>query len=174
METQEESKAKRINHKFTPEEDAKLKKLVNNFGESAWDDIAALMNGRNPRQCHDRWMYYLSPTINNSPWTQEEDRRIIKLQPEFNGKWVLMSKKFKGRTDIQLKNRWNYLKKNLDQQSKSKISKNVKLPKPKSNKKPIPTIPPSQLTRKPDIFDELFGLYSTHQDDDDLTFEFPI
>ena len=102
---------KRLNRKFTPEEDEKLKKLVNSFGDSAWDEISSMMPGRNPRQCHDRYTYYLSPFINNSPFTEEEDKRIIRLQPIYNGRWVSMAKKFKGRTEVQLKNRWNTLRK---------------------------------------------------------------
>ena len=103
--------SKRTNHKFTPDEDAMLKKLVGQYGESDWDEIASLMPGRNPRQCHDRWIYYISPNVNNSPWTEEEDARLIKLSKELNGKWVQIAKKFKGRNDTQIKNRWNILKK---------------------------------------------------------------
>ena len=168
----EETKGKRVNHKFTPEEDTKLKKLVNSYGESAWDDIANLMEGRNPRQCHDRWMYYLSPSINNSPWTQEEDKRIIKLQKEFKGKWVLMSKKFKGRTDVQLKNRWNYLKKNISQQPKRQTEKPKMQKRVKPIKQPVQQKPTDQLSSPPDIFDQLFNGF--RKDDDDFYFGFPV
>ena len=102
---------KRTNHKFTTKEDERLKKLVKEYGTSAWDEISMRMNGRNPRQCHDRWIYYLSPTINNSPWTKEEDDRLIKLCRDLNWKWVKVAKHFKGRHDTQIKNRWNVLKK---------------------------------------------------------------
>ena len=161
-----DQKGKRVNHKFTPEEDNRLKKFVNNFGESAWDDIAALMPGRNPRQCHDRWTYYLSPTINNSPWTEEEDKRIIKLQPEFKGKWVQMSKRFKGRTDIQLKNRWNVLKKSLV----SKKSKNIPKKEKSTQKDQIPTLVNSQKDQNVftfgDVFDQLFNLFGDQEGDE--------
>ena len=117
--------SKRTNHKFTPDEDAMLKKLVGQYGESDWDEIASLMPGRNPRQCHDRWIYYISPNVNNSPWTEEEDARLIKLSKELNGKWVQIAKKFKGRNDTQIKNRWNILKKMMmlpDIQRKKKVA----------------------------------------------------
>ena len=104
---------KRTNQKFKPEEDQYLRKLVKQFGLFAWEEIANLMGTRNARQCHDRWHYYLSPRINNEPWTEEDDRRLIKECYEMNGKWVKIAKKFKGRTDTQIKNRWNILKKNL-------------------------------------------------------------
>ena len=108
------STKKRTNNKFTYEEDRMLRKLVKDYGESAWEEIATQMHGRNPRQCHDRWAYYLSPKINHAPWTDEEDKRLIKAYNELNGKWVQIAKRFKGRNDVQIKNRWNTLKKIME------------------------------------------------------------
>ena len=118
--------SKRTNHKFTYEEDRMLRKLVKDYGESNWDEIASFMKGRNKRQCHDRWYYYLSPKINNQPWTDEEDQRLIKECYNMNGKWVQISKKFKGRTDTQIKNRWNLLKKMM---FLPKINRKAHMPK---------------------------------------------
>ena len=164
--TPQTQKAKRMNRKFTPEEDARLNKLVYNFGETAWEDIASFMNGRNPRQCRDRWTYYLSPSVNNSPWTEEEDQKIIKLQPEFNGKWVKMSRKFKGRTDIQLKNRWNILKKRLYQTEAKPLTEKCQ------ESEPVPeTITQAQEPQGDpisDIFEQLNSVFSCLQDDYDL------
>ena len=101
---------KRTNNKFTKEEDCRLRQLVNQYGEGCWDEISARMKTRNFRQCHDRWVYFLSPKINNSPWTLEEDKKLIKLVNELQGKWVRISKRFRGRNDTQIKNRWNFLK----------------------------------------------------------------
>ena len=106
-------KTKRTNKKFSPEEDVRLKKLVNEYGESAWEEIAYQMKGRNPRQVHDRWVYYLSPKVSNAPWTDEDDEKLIQLTKELNGKWVQIARRFKGRNDTQIKNRWNILKKRM-------------------------------------------------------------
>ena len=102
---------KRTNKKFTREEDDRLRQLVHEFGESSWDEVSARMKTRNMRQCHDRWVYFLSPKINNNPWTVEEDMRLIRLTEELQGRWVRIAKKFRGRNDTQIKNRWNHLKK---------------------------------------------------------------
>ena len=109
-----EKKKKRTNKKFSVEEDQKLKKLVQEFGEFAWEEISLRMRGRNVRQCHDRWVYYLSPKVSTAPWTDEEDQRLIKLAQKLNGKWVQIAKRFKGRNDTQIKNRWNILKKKMN------------------------------------------------------------
>ena len=104
---------KRTNRKFSKEEDNRLKELVREYGENSWDDIALQMKDRNIRQCHDRWFFYLSPKINNAPWTEEEDKKLIKYAEQLNGKWVQIAKHFKGRNDTQIKNRWNSLKKRI-------------------------------------------------------------
>ena len=109
-----EVKAKRTNKKFTHEEDMKLRKLISKHGENAWEEVASEMIGRNVRQCHDRWTYYLSPKVSTVPWTEEEDEKLIQLTKELNGKWVQIAKRFKGRNDIQIKNRWNTLRKTMD------------------------------------------------------------
>ena len=105
---------KRTNRKFSHEEDQKLKDLVKQYGEHAWEEIALLMNGRNTRQCKDRWVYYLSPRVSNEPWTDEEDEKLIRLTKQLNGKWVQIAKRFKGRNDTQIKNRWNILRKSMN------------------------------------------------------------
>ena len=102
---------KRTNRKFSREEDLKLKELVKKYGEHAWEEVSFRMNGRNVRQCKDRWMYYLSPKVSNEPWTDEEDQKLIELVKELNGKWVQIAKRFRGRNDTQIKNRWNLLRK---------------------------------------------------------------
>ena len=112
--SENQEKKKRTNKKFSPQEDALLKKLVSEYGESSWEDIAFHMKGRNTRQCHDRWVYYLSPKVSNAPWTDEDDQKLIKLVKQLNGKWVQIAKRFRGRNDTQIKNRWNTLKKHMD------------------------------------------------------------
>ena len=113
MRHQRISMKKRSNQKFNSAEDEVLKMLVHKYGESNWQIIADHMQSRNVRQCHDRWFYYLSPQISKQPWTEEDDKRLVKLAENLNGRWVEVSKHFPGRTDTQIKNRWNVLKKTM-------------------------------------------------------------
>lgn len=43
-----------IRNKFTPEEDQKLRELVDKHGNRSWNLVSKLMGTRNPRQCLER------------------------------------------------------------------------------------------------------------------------
>ena len=101
-------------NKFSSQEDEMLRELVKKFGENEWATISSHLIGRNERQCHDRWFYYLSPAVNKEPWTQEEDDLLRKLIDEVGPRWVNISKIMRTRNDIQVKNRWMVLKRRDD------------------------------------------------------------
>ena len=94
---------------FTEKEDELLKELVSKYGADNWKRIASKMENRNSRQCKERWNCYLSPDINKSPWTDEEDRLLIKLYREIGSKWKIISSAFKNRTHISVRNRMKTL-----------------------------------------------------------------
>lgn len=96
--------------KFTVDDDVKLKKLVEEYGESDWNLISQKMETRNPRQCRERWENYLSPRVNHSPFTTAEDIKLFNLYEELGPKWVQISKRFNNRTDTSVKSRWMVLK----------------------------------------------------------------
>jgi hypothetical protein len=48
--------------KFRPEEDARLKELVECSGTISWDVVAGEMPGHNARQCREGWKHYVSST----------------------------------------------------------------------------------------------------------------
>lgn len=95
--------------RFTIDENDRLRQLVEDFGSNNWELVASTMKDRTPRQCRDRWIYYLSPSLNNKEWTKEEDAELIELIKRFGKKWTNMVSFFDGRTEINIKNRWNLL-----------------------------------------------------------------
>ena len=105
---------------FSKAEDKKLAGLVRFYGEGKWDLISKAMGNRNERQCKERWTKYLSPDINNSPWTIDEELLLVSLYKQFGGKWVKMSKFFNNRTDAALKNRWGVIARRDKLKKKSK------------------------------------------------------
>jgi hypothetical protein len=103
-----ESKKKK--NRFTSSEDENLKSLVVQHGAKNWRKIASFMENRNERQCKERWESYLSPKVNQSAWSSDEDQWLLKLVQEHGRKWVKVSYFFANRSDAACKNRWNFLK----------------------------------------------------------------
>ncbi|OHT02954.1 Myb-like DNA-binding domain containing protein [Tritrichomonas foetus] len=94
---------------FTNEEDIYLRFLVSKYGEKNWDLISKLMGNRSSRQCRERYRYYLSPKINRSKWTEDEDILLLKKIQEFGKKWKQIAFFFDRRTEVNIKNRYYLL-----------------------------------------------------------------
>ena len=108
---------KRVN--FTKEEDEKLKQLVARFGENnKWKQISDRFPNRNIRQLKDRWTNYLSPNVVNRAWTQQEDFLLLQSIQRFGRKWKSITQFFPGRTDIQIKSRFNVLQRKYKNEEK--------------------------------------------------------
>ena len=108
---------KRVN--FTKEEDDKLKQLVSQFGETNnWKKISDMFPNRNIRQVKDRWTNYLSPNVINRPWNSQEDFLLIQSIQRFGRKWKTITQFFPGRTDIQIKSRFNVLQRKFKNEEK--------------------------------------------------------
>ena len=107
-------------HKFSKPEDERLTDLVYQYGTKKWRTIASLMEDRTPRQCRERWKYYLNPDLKVGNWTEEEDDLIIEKRDELGPKWMKISKFFQNRTDAMIKNRYKYLIKNGKTKPKNK------------------------------------------------------
>ncbi len=114
---------------FTTYEDIRLGELVSKYGLENWEFITEKMPKRTVRQCRDRWLNYLSPDVVNSPWTREEDERLFEQVANNGNKWRAMLPAFPGRTDINIKNRWNLLKahkRRSDKMMKREVAANSK------------------------------------------------
>jgi hypothetical protein len=64
---------------------------------------------RKPRQCRERWINGIDPNIKRDKWTIEEEYMILKLWKALGSKWHDISLQIEGRTEIQVKNRFNCL-----------------------------------------------------------------
>ena len=98
---------KRVREKFTIEEDNYLRMLYEHFGNN-WNAIAKQMRTKNPRQCRDRWMLYLTPDRNNKPFSLQEIMKLKDMVAKYGHKWRVISSCF-DRTEVQIKNMWKVL-----------------------------------------------------------------
>jgi hypothetical protein len=93
--------------KFSPEEDHKLRSLVDALGTKSWEDIARYIPDRSSRQCRDRYKNYLLESLMADPWTPEEDALVIQQFHLMGPKWVEIGKMLSGRSGNNVKNRWH-------------------------------------------------------------------
>ena len=92
--------------KFTESEDKKLLELVNKYGENSWALVSSEMENRSTRQCRDRYKHYISPQINQSAWTAEEDKLLVEKVDSIGERWKILEVYFRNRTEVQLRNRY--------------------------------------------------------------------
>lgn len=97
-----------VKGQWTDAEDMLLRKLVKNYGFN-WKKIAEHVTGRNTKQCRERWCNYLDPHIKKGKWTPREDALIFEQQKLLGNKWSRIAKMLVGRTDNQVKIRYNSL-----------------------------------------------------------------
>jgi hypothetical protein len=64
------------------------------------------MESRSARQCRERWVNYLAPTIRSDPWTEDENRLLIDKMNELGHCWATIGHFFNGRSENDVKNRW--------------------------------------------------------------------
>lgn len=114
-EDQLRSLARLLNHRFknrwTAEEDSILTSLVLKCGLKKWAFIAKSIQGRNGKQCRDRWLNHLSPQVNKNSWTVNEEWRLFLLHELIPGQWKRIAEHLPGRTENSAKNKWHCLRK---------------------------------------------------------------
>ena len=92
---------------WSAEEDELLLRAIEANGTRKWSVLASHLPGRTGKQCRERWHNQLNPDISKSPWTEEEDRIIIREYAKFGARWADIAAVLTGRTDNAVKNRWN-------------------------------------------------------------------
>ena len=96
-----------IKANWSKEEDELIIKWVKEDGERGWTKIAAKLKGRIGKQCRERWINCLNPNIIKTEWTEKKYSIIIEMLEKLGNKWSKISSFLPGRSDNQIKNRWN-------------------------------------------------------------------
>ncbi|EAY01869.1 Myb-like DNA-binding domain containing protein [Trichomonas vaginalis G3] len=96
---------------WTDYEDKRLIAAVLMFGKGDWAKVSAYVgNGRNKFQCSQRWIRSLNPTVSRSPWTDEEDKKLIEAVQKFGQKsWIKISKYVGSKSDVQCRYHCKYV-----------------------------------------------------------------
>ncbi|KDP46819.1 hypothetical protein JCGZ_24028 [Jatropha curcas] len=102
---------------WTPEEDQKLVKFIQQHGHGSWRALPKLAGlNRCGKSCRLRWTNYLRPDIKRGKFSQDEEQTILNLHSVLGNKWSAIASHLPGRTDNEIKNFWNtHLKKKLIQ-----------------------------------------------------------
>lgn len=101
-----------IRNYFTKKDDELLTAAALAYDQKSWNSIACCVPGKTPKQCRDRWVNYLQPSIQNAPWTNQEDQLLKSLVDMHGTHWSKMKSSFPNRSTNSIKNRWYWLIKN--------------------------------------------------------------
>lgn len=78
--------------KWSEEEDEKLRAAVNEYGIQNWVAIEKFSGlGRPSKNCRLRWFNHLRPNLKKCPFTQEEERIILRLHHKYGNSWSLIA-----------------------------------------------------------------------------------
>jgi hypothetical protein len=66
-----------VKSKWSVEEDGILREAVKKYGESNWQTVANMLEGRTGQQCLHRWTKTVNPVIKRGRWSAEEDKMLL-------------------------------------------------------------------------------------------------
>ena len=101
-----EKKKRKAGQSWKEDEDTRLLTAVQIYGTSRWVEISKYVGTRSRKQCRERYVNHVCPSIDNREWTNEEDELIMKYHNQFNNKWCFIAKQLKGRTARAIRNRY--------------------------------------------------------------------
>jgi hypothetical protein len=64
---------------------------------------------RTGKQCRERWIGQLAPTVVKDAWSTEEDALLIRCHATTGNRWTAIAAHLRGRSALSVKNRWHWL-----------------------------------------------------------------
>ena len=104
---------------WTKQEDDMLRSLIEEHGNTDWKVVASFIQGRTESACQNRWQKVLKVGLTRGPWTEEEDKKLLKLVESYGPrKWTAIAEELPGRSGKQCRERWhNHLNPNVNRQA---------------------------------------------------------
>ena len=125
-------------HRLTEEEKATVLKLYEEYGSDCWDKVQQALHLKSKRTAREHFYKFLI-TDSKKPFTEEEDQLIVQKVKELGTKWSQIAKFFENRSDINIRNRYRILSRNIDPSKSSKKKQNKSVPTQKDEIK-VPII----------------------------------
>jgi hypothetical protein len=97
-------------NRWTVDEDECLRIAIAAFGTDSWTAISNLVPSRSGKQCRERWLGQLAPSVSRDSWTSDEDVTLAQQHTFIGNQWTVIAAQLPGRSALQVKNRWNWLK----------------------------------------------------------------
>ncbi|CAM9292047.1 unnamed protein product [Pylaiella littoralis] len=124
---------------WTGEEDERLSKLVEIVGMK-WSDLARHIPGRIAKQCRERYLNHLDPSLRKDmPWTEDEEALLMRLCFAKQNQWAEICRQLHGRSYNDVKNRFNLI------QRRNKRAQGLPTAPPTSSASKMPAVSASDL-----------------------------
>ncbi|XP_069799297.1 snRNA-activating protein complex subunit 4 isoform X2 [Dendropsophus ebraccatus] len=95
---------------WSKEEDERLLKAVEKYGEKDWYKIRLEVPGRTDIQCRERYCKGLHKDIKKGKWTREEEDKLVELTKKYGvGHWAKVGRELTHRTGSQCLSKWKYI-----------------------------------------------------------------
>jgi pre-mRNA-splicing factor CDC5/CEF1 len=71
------------------------------YGLNQWARVSSLLVRKSPKQCKQRWYEWLDPQVRKTPWTREEEEKLLHLAKIMPTQWRTIAGCLEGRTANQ-------------------------------------------------------------------------